>query len=378
MAFLYSSKYKTAKNILFLFFIGITVFLSNLRIYMECYLGWDFNLVSNVDDEMQVNNAGAILDGLWMGNYSNVAIPKHPMFPIYLAFIHIIHMPYPISVGLLICASSLLFIIAIRPLVNNKVIRGLFYLFLIFNPVGFAENFASRIYRNSLIPWAVLLFVSCMIGLYLRKEEATRKMVFWSIASGISVSFFWYLREDSIWMMPFLLAVTTLIVLYFIVFFFKVYKKGERKEALKKSSKRIIQYAVILLIPICMLGLTRLGIMGLNKINYGISVAEDRVESKIGDVMKNLYHIDDGHNWKEERPEGSNVILISSESIKLAQEASPTLARLDNLLSCYYKLSGGEELWADWPEWALRDAAAEKGYYRDAVDTEVFFAIVAG
>ena len=359
--------------IFYIVFIALTV----LRFYMEYYLGWDLGLNSKVDDEMQVNNAYAILHGQWMGEYSNSTIPKHPMFPVFLAMMHSLHLSYPIGVATLICGSALLFVIAIKPICENVIIRGFFYVFLIYNPVGFADGFATRIYRNSLIPWAVLLVVASMVGLYLRKGYTLKKMFFWSVILGLSISFFWFLREDSIWMMPFIMASIGLIAIYLVKLFLKTYPKGQRGDAVKKNIRRIMKYIVLLCLPFLTLGLTHLGIAGLNKLNYGIFVTEDRVESSIGDVMSKLYRIDDGHNWKDERASEESDILVSSESIRLAQEASPTFARLDNMLACYYVFSGGQELWGDTPEWALRDAAAEKGYYRDAVDTEVFFAIVA-
>lgn len=372
-----SKKFFTAKNIIVIIFVAVLVLMSILRIYMEHYMGYYLLLVSPVDDDMQVRNAHSILNGNYMGLYNEETIPKHPMFPLFLAALNFLHIPYYIGISLLICGSALLFVIAIKPICENVFVRGIFYLFLIYNPVGFAYEFATRIYRNSLIPWAVLFVIASMVGFYLRKDKGPKKMVFWSICLGITVSFFWYLREDSIWMFPFMLVGTFAILIYWVSYFFKTYKKGERSKAFRDKLGLIIKCLILAIVPFCLLGMTRLFVSGMNKLNYNIFVTEDRVEASIGNVMSYLYRIDDGHNWQSERGTNEPDIIVSSDAIKMAQKESPTLASLDNYLDCYYRLSGGEELWADWPEWALRDAAVEKGYYRDALETEVYFAIVA-
>ncbi len=354
-------------------YIAVLAALSLLRVHLMRYAGWYMILTSDVDDEMQVRNALAILRGEWMGPYSNATIAKGPSYPLFLAFFHQLHIPYPIGFALLILLAAGVFAIALRPAVKNRWVRGFIYLFLIYNPIGFARAFSTRIYRNSLIPWSVLLVCGCIVGLYLRKDRKLILQLVWSTALALSAAFFWYLREDSIWMLPFLAAGMGMLVLYWI---------AERIRGKKRGAGRIraVRAAGMVLIA----ALPFLGIAGatgtislLNKINYGIFMTEDRVEASIGDVMRCLYRIDDGVDWKAKRDPKDPTIWISSIAIQKAQEASPAFAQLDNLMACYMTLSGGQELWADWPEWAIRTAAAEKGYYRDALETEIYFAIVA-
>ncbi len=354
-------------------FVLLLAGLSLLRIWLMRYAGWYMILNSNVDDEMQVRNAIAMLEGEWMGEYSNATIAKHPSYPFFLAAMHWLHIPYPIGFALLILLAGAVFAASLRPVVKNRWIRGIIYLFLIYNPIGFAHDFAMRIYRNSLIPWSVLLLVGCIVGLYLRKDRKLRIQLAWSAGLSASAAFFWFLREDSIWMVPFLVAGMGLLVLYWVA----QWLQGKKRGGGRIRAKRAASLALVAALPFLTLAGAKFTISYLNKINYGVFMTEDRVEASIGDVMRCLYRLDDGVDWKAKRDPEDPTVWVSSIAIQKAQEASPAFAQLDNLMACYMTLSGGKEIWADWAEWAIRTAAAEKGYYRDALETEIYFAIVA-
>lgn len=307
---------------------------------------------SPVDDAMQVRNAISILNGSWMGAYSNATIAKNPAFPLFLALAYKLHLPYGIAFGLLIILASLVFVQAIRPLVKVPVVRGLIYLFLIYNPVGFSYVISMRIYRNSLIPWAVLLFVSCMLGIYFRKDKSPVALIGWSVGGAVSLAFFWLLREDSIWMLAFYAGAMLFLILYWVF--------------VAKAWKRLVPYLLLAIVPFAGMRAAVAGVSMMNSAYYGVYATEDRTQTGIGEVMSLLYKIDDPYKTDEN-------IWISQRMIGLAQSVSPTLATLKDFPQCCQALAGGPEIYGDWTEWALRTSAANNGHYIDGAETNAFF-----
>ena len=59
----------------------------------------------------------------------------------------------------------------------------------------------------AIVPGMVLVVFSGMIGLTLRKELPLKKQLPWAVLTGMALAFFWQIREDSVWILPFLVTV---------------------------------------------------------------------------------------------------------------------------------------------------------------------------
>ena len=64
---------------------------------------------------------------------------------------------------------------------------------------------------------AVLLVVGCLIGLYFRRNGKLKPFILWSLGLSIIFSFYWYIREDSLWLLP-LASVGLLIIAGSVIF----------------------------------------------------------------------------------------------------------------------------------------------------------------
>ena len=120
------------------------------------------------------------------------------------------------------------------------------------------EN-VQKIYRGGLIVSFALLTVASTIGMYTRRRESIKSMLKWSILLSISLSFFYFIKEDSIWILPF--VVTAIIVL--VIDYIK-----------NKKIQNIFKRIFISFLPIFILIISNITICSINYFKYGYSTTK--------------------------------------------------------------------------------------------------------
>ena len=321
------------------------ILLIALRLWLLASSNWNIITNSYYDSHLQINEAISLIRGTWLGAYSKVTLCKGISYPFFLFLLNILHIPYYLGMGMLIIFASWLFTKAIEPICKNKIFRTIIFAFLLFNPIGFSKESLYH-YRNALIPWVVLIVISCIVGMYLRKEEKIKNMLPYGITGFLSTGFFWLLREDSIWFLPFIFGSLFFTVIYFF------------KE--KNKIKTLIGKCIVALFPTLGIVFSVLFISTLNYFVYGIFATNDRTSTYEAKVLGQLVLIDDGVNLNED-------VWVSEKAIDLAKEASPTFKKLD--LSPF-------DNWpriGDYSIWALRDSVSNSGYYKDAKETNELY-----
>ena len=162
------------------------------------------------DDFLLVNYADSLQNAEWLGTeYSNLTLAKGISFSIFLYLCNLLFIPYPLGLVLLWVLAAITFMAAVRAVVKNRAALLLIYLFLLYSPATFASSYSQRIYRMAVVPAAVVFVAACLIGLFFRRDERICVQVRWALGAGISLSFFWYIREDSVWLLPFVLGALT-------------------------------------------------------------------------------------------------------------------------------------------------------------------------
>lgn len=323
----------------------IIILLIAFRFWLLASSNWNIITNSYYDSHLQINEAISLIRGTWLGAYSKVTLCKGISYPFFLFVLNILHMPYYIGMGILITFASWLFTKAIEPICKNKIIRSIIFIFLLFNPIGFSKESLYH-YRNALIPWVILIVISCIIGIYLRKKEKIKEMLPYGIIGFISTGFFWLLREDSIWFLPFVLGSLFFTIIYFI------------QE--KNKLKIFIGKTIVALCPTLGIIFFVLFVSALNYYVYGIFATNDRTSTYEAKTLGQLVLIDDGANL-------NNDVWVSDKAIELAKKASPTFKTLD--LSPF-------DNWpriGDYSIWALRDSVSNSGYYNDAKETNELY-----
>lgn len=305
------------------------------------------------DDLLLLNHAQSLIQGNWLGDYNNTTLVKGISFPLFVAVCNWLCIPYMLGVAFLYIGSILLFLQAIRPITGNFYLQSLIYLFLLYSPAMLSKSTGQRPYNMTLIPSAILLVTGTCIGLFLRRTRSPRKLLPWGLASGAGLSFFWYVREDSIWLMPF--VVISLGISIFCIL------------RLASPKKEKLTAAGLMTLPLWMLLAASLTISGINHHFYGTFTTNERTKTSFSQVMSDLVQLDS--------PQVRQDVWVSRETVDKAMMHSPTLAFIRTSIDKIYESSWAVEgeISGDIIAWALRDAAADAGYFTDGAVSRSFF-----
>ncbi len=312
------------------------------------------------DDRMLFENAYDLLSGVWLGGYDAYTLAKGIGYPLFLVLAKKLCLPYSVLLSLLQAAGAWLFIHALSVRWKNPYGQTLLYLLLLFSPISLTQLVTQRLYRMAIVPGMVLIVFSGMIGLTLRKEQPLKKQLPWAVLTGVTLAFFWQIREDSVWILPFVSVMTVWNVGYVILVLHK-----------KRTRRQLLLHCLTLLLPILLLFVGNMSISAINQIHYGVFLTNDRTEGNFAELMSLLYRLDSNTDVNSD-------IWISRDTITTAEAASPTLQQIQPLLDSYVEdwSTDNGEIPGDHFSWVLRDAVQDSGYSPDAVSAQTFYGSV--
>lgn len=329
----------------------LLILITFIRVIMWFFTPIYIYSVEKADDGILYEYASQITSGNWLGTYDQLRLCKAISFSFFEAICNKLMIPYTIGLAILNILSALLICKALSPKINKKWLF-LCYIVILFSPTGFTTLISQRNYRNAIIPFAVLLAFGGYIGLFLRRNQNVKNLYLWSIISGISLSFFWFLKEDSIWIAPFVGTISLLILIWIIIF--------DRKNLLKKSISLIIPIAICLIFGLL--------ICFMNNKYYGIFDLNDKSNSDFGKMMTNLFSIED------DKPIQDKTIWVTQNMMEKAYNVSPTLSELkQDMEVCKAYTNKDDEVPGDYIVWKIRYIMSVHGYYdENAVKSKEF------
>lgn len=300
------------------------------------------------DDLLGVEIAYNILTGNWLGAYDNRRLVKGITFPLFLVVNNLIGLPYTMTITLLYGLACMLFVKLIGKFINNNVVLAVIFTVQYFIPASTGIQTFSKVYRSSLAGiLALLVFVSFA---YLHFKRREKQVWIWTVISGISLALFWNLREDSMWIMPYIMAVAGI-----------TFVRVMLENRVEKSRKRYA-YLICPIIPFLILILCNTGIRSLNYHFYGTFIRNELSEGEFPELLKTIYRIEP----EEDIPYTS----VPWSTVEKLFEISPSF---DTLRSAFEenhyagwdgidsnKLDG--EIEDGWFMWCLRDCIASSGY----------------
>lgn len=320
------------------------------------------------DDYLFVRQALSLLGGKWLGPFYHLTLAKGPFFPIWLAAMNLLALPYAIALQVSYLVACLVFVIALRPLqLRENSFTAIFFL-LWFSPASFtASDF--RVERSALYPSLVLLSVAFAIGLATRGTQHVRVSWIWPVGLGISSAAFWLTREEGVWLLPTLLLIFVGALLY-------------------ASSDRVGSWLVSAAIACLCVAL----VAGLNHLWYGRFMVIQAHDSAFVDAYRAITRLGDDSPRL--------MVAMSSKTIEKAAAVSPAFAALRPFIVNGYPSwrNFAKTVWAGmYPDgpvkqtltndsdaiggyfiWDFLAAAEQAGFYANAASAHAYFARLAG
>lgn len=265
------------------------------------------------DDELMVQQAKSIASGEWLGEYSYNTLLKSPVFPLYLAALFKLKLPYLLTTTMIYIVASCIFVISLKDVIKNKIVLGLLLVIIMFNPIMMSVDF-QRPYRYSLASILALYIISFYNFMLFKAND--KKVIFFIIPgflASLVFPFFYYVREDSMWIVPFM-------IFYSIIILVKIFKEYLDKENRKKWYFLAIKCFIIVL-PIITLSIFRLVIGNVNYKYYNTKIINSNEFENLNRAIKMIGLVKDNNKEKE--------VTNSREKLKELYEISPSLKLIE-------------------------------------------------
>lgn len=332
--------------------LGFVIFVpASIRLFLSLNLPLQFFYFAPMDDGLFMRLATNLASGRWLGNFDQHTLMKGPGYPVFLALTSFSGLSLSAAHGLFQITAILITGWALWRLSASATLGALATTVLMLYPDGLMPGM-QRVFRDQ-IYWAQVLLVVSLFSVAFLDASITRKfrLTLAGIA-GFVLGWTWLTREEGIWLLPGLITLVGCAVFL-----------GPKNE---KEFSGVWQSAIVMgMVFLAVNAGFRLG----NWIAYGSFVGVDMKESSFVAALNALQSINAG-------PIEAYVPVPAVARAKAA-EFSPTFRPLaaklapGSALAAQYqvgctiykiKQSCGD-IAAGWFIWALRDAAAESGFY---------------
>lgn len=312
------------------------------------------------DDGLMQKGAINLLEFQWFGAFDAYTLSKTNIFSFYLAALNTFGIPFLIGSEILFFIATLIIVFLLKKYVHNKWFPYLVFSFIFFNPATFATATSVRIYRDAIYPSIILICLGSLFHIFTNIKNQ-KPYNAWLAVYTISLTFFWFLREESVWILPILIFCSL-----FIIFFINKYQSPPARK------KSILKF---LLIPPAAILIVWLGFKTANFIAYNSFVLTESDSSGYQDFYNAVNKISSS--------ERTDTIDFPTDVRYQIYDVSPTFSTikdsLENTVFPTIKLLGDnpEEINSGWTTWAIRQAMARHGYYDSATSANNFYSQVA-
>lgn len=280
------------------------------------------------DDIMMLNMSQSLIDGNYLGIYNEMSLVKGLMFPLFVATLNLIKIPYLLGMDLLYIFSILFFSYSIKPIIKKKSSLIIIILFLLFNPISYSKLTFLVFYRNWFNVCIIIIYFASLINFYFKKNLLNGILV------GLIFSVAFFTREDYIWLVP-----SLILVLFY------------TKTKLINKVLPIISFVFIVL-----------SISFLNYIYYGVFTYNEFSSSGFKNTYSQILQIDADTNLEK-----IEIAANNSPSFKKVYEEMIKLGFINS-----YNYRDAQFMWA------FREAVASLGYYDSYEESNEYYKKISG
>ena len=322
-----------------------------------------FVRVSTCDDRLMVAMAEGLLNKNWLGPYNGLTLMKGCFYPMFLSAVSACGLKYLSVLTALHSAACLFFVRQVRPLFRSRLFDGILLAVLLFDPSSMADRSFQAIYRTALTGSQVLLIFGCFFGLYLTVGRRPAVDLIKGLFGGFLLWGFLNTREDSVWILPFVIAASGLIIARAV--------KASRTEEERRRAYLIGASAVLL--PLLIVPAGNAFIRHQNLKYYGAAVRLECSDGAFAEALKTMYAVKD----KEPVP----LVSVTREKLERFYDVSPELASIRDELDAMNAMydqgadrhAGDGEVEDGWFLWSLKRAAFEAGQTESLQSSEAFY-----
>ncbi|HIK17033.1 MAG TPA: hypothetical protein IGS53_17340 [Leptolyngbyaceae cyanobacterium M33_DOE_097] len=316
------------------------------------------------DDRLFVNHAISLVQGNWLGSYSQFTLIKGPFYPFFLAINYVLGLPLLLSQQAFYCLSGLALIYALSYFCRDRLVLLLIYTLYVFHPIPFGINRVIRegIYASLttfVIAGSILMMANLMGKVPQAKVAVTHACLF-----GISLGCFWLTREEGIWLLP---SIGLLISLGLV----NQFRQSRDLKVLIKQSRPLI--LGLLITVMCVVG-----VAFTNYTHYGVFLARSELVSTEFKAAYGALTRVKSKSWDAYIPVPREVRQqLYSKSGKFrslqAYLEDPETVKVWSQAGCQFYLSACNDYAGGWFVWVLRDAVASAGYADTAPQALKFY-----
>lgn len=151
------------------------------------------------DDRLFLELTNHLLDGDWLGPYSQFTLMKGPMYSLWIAGVFWLGIPVPLGQHLMYLLGCAMLVRSLQPYLRpGWQTLGLFTL-LWWQPMSYVQLDLLR--QNIYTPLTLLLFAG-LFALETRRSAPAAIRFGWGALLGLCAAGFWLTREESVWILP--------------------------------------------------------------------------------------------------------------------------------------------------------------------------------
>ena len=155
------------------------------------------------DDELFLRLAEHIVNGQWLGPYSQFTLMKGCGYPLFIAGAFKLDLPLPLAEHAFYLLGCWLLVRALRPLLPNDGWSLAAIALLLWQPMSYyLDHEGGNVLRQNLYTPLTLLTFAGLVALYTRRAARLVVRLGWAALLGLSLGWFWLTREESVWIMP--------------------------------------------------------------------------------------------------------------------------------------------------------------------------------
>ena len=302
---------------------------------------WPFLSLTHLQHDTQIfiNQAITILEGNWLGPYSEFTLMKGPATPIWIALMNFLGIPLLMSHHLIYLGACILLMLAFRRFTASNGFILFVFVLALFSPFTFNYGAIASAFREMLHQPLVLGLIALSIiqSTDFIKDRSVNTGL--CILFGVMLLLFWTNREEGVWIVPWLVWLIAVMVAH-------IYNNWQTGDP--RSLSRLGR---VVLIPFAIWGVGTMAIAWKNYQEYAVFTV---VELKTPQFKRAF----------------GSLIGIKAETWH------PRYAAQSDVLDKLYTLPSGSELDLDHKEnetrkpihslklpWSFRTAVADAGYY---------------